>query len=234
MTLGDWLAYWLPEQCPACAGPTAAGFCAGCRAELAVSPGVLSPQPLRVHAPLSFEPPLDHYVHALKFRGARRLGRALGLLLADTVRERRGDVDAIVPVPLHRARLRARGYNQAVEIALPIARAIGAPLLLRGIERRLPTAPQTGLGAEARARNLRGAFAVARPLEGLRLAIVDDVLTTGATAAALAAELHARGAAAVEAWTVAHTPPHRARAAPNEESSPVRRAAASGPVVPRP
>ena len=80
-------------------------------------------------------------------------------------------------------------------------------MLLRGVVRRRATAPQTGLGAAARATNLEGAFVVNRRLTGLRIAIVDDVVTTGATAAALAARLSAAGARSIEAWAVARTPP---------------------------
>ncbi|HEY8520427.1 MAG TPA: phosphoribosyltransferase family protein [Gammaproteobacteria bacterium] len=209
--------FLFPECCPSCGGATPAGFCPGCRGDFARSDGELplsgrDADPLAaLVAPFRYAPPLDGYIQALKFGGARRLGRALGLLLADEVAPRAAGRDALVPVPLHLARLRARGYNQAVEIARPLAARFGLPLLLRGIARSRATPPQTGLDARERARNVRGAFAVRRPLDGLRIAIVDDVCTTGATLRALAAALRTAGAADVEAWAVAHTPPPRDR-----------------------
>ncbi len=157
-----------------------------------------------VVAPFEYAAPLDGYVQALKYRGARHLGRALGLLLAPAVRAE--DVDALVPVPLHPRRMRERGYNQATEIARTVGRALALPLLLRGVERRGPYAPQTGQSAAERARNVASAFAVARDVAAMRIAIVDDVITTGATVNALAAQLRAAGAARCVAWAIARTP----------------------------
>jgi ComF family protein len=209
------------ELCPGCGGCAAAGFCAPCAAELArvASPcGVCAlARPVarcprqalawRVDAavaPFAYAAPLDGYVHALKYRGARYLGRALGLLLAPAVPGR--EVDALVPVPLHPRRLRERGYNQSLEIARTLGRAHALPVLLAGIERRGAQAPQTGQAAAARLRSVSAAFAVTRSFAGSRVAIVDDVITTGATVNALAAELLAAGAARVVAWAVARTP----------------------------
>jgi ComF family protein len=212
------------EACPACAGPTAAGLCAACSSELArvatpcracglARPAARCPRLTvawhvdAVVAPFVYEAPLDGYVRALKYRGARNLGRALGLLLAAEVRG--GDVDALVAVPLHRRRLRERGYNQGVEIARPMSRALGLPLFLSGIERRGAQVPQAGRTAAERLENVAGAFAVGRNLAGRRIAIVDDVFTTGATVNALAAALRAAGAARCVAWVVARTPEAR-------------------------
>ncbi len=208
------------ESCPGCAGPADSGFCAPCRAQLtrvaAPCPACGLAQPVArcprrpgawrvsaVVAPFHYAAPLDGYVHALKYRGARNVGRALGLLLASAARP--GDIDALVPVPLHPRRLRERGYNQATEISRALRQAFALPLLLRGIERRGPHVPQTGQAAAARARNVATAFAVVRNVAGLRIAIVDDVITTGATVNALAAALLAAGAARCEAWAVART-----------------------------
>jgi ComF family protein len=164
-----------------------------------------------VIAPWVYSSPLDAYVHALKYRGARNLGRALALLLAPELvaRNAPAEADALVPVPLHRTRLRERGYNQAVEIARVLGAAFALPLLLARVERRGPALRQTGHAAAERWSNTAGAFAVRRSLAGLRLAIVDDVITTGATANALAAELRAAGAASCVAWAVARTPETR-------------------------
>jgi ComF family protein len=157
-------------------------------------------------APFVYAPPLDHHIQQLKYAGARSLGRAFGLMLVPAVRDFCRDVDALVAVPLHPARLRERGYNQAIEIARPLCRALAVPLLLRGVERRHASPSQTGGSAAARRTGVAAAFCVTRDLAGLRIAIVDDVITTGATINALAATLRAAGAASCIAITAARTP----------------------------
>lgn len=218
----------LPELCPACGLVSAAGFCRECRATFAP---VTDPCPRcglpgdrhrcpaggagwlidAVRAPFIYEPPIAHHVQALKFGGRRMLGRALGLALAERLGAPCG-VDAVVAVPLDRARFLRRRFNQADEIARPIVRLAALPQLVVGIERNRATRPQTDLSIGERRRNVANAFAVTRDLEGLRLAIVDDVMTTGATANALATALLAAGAARVEAWTVARALPSDAQA----------------------
>ena len=166
-----------------------------------------------VRAPFSYAPPLDQILNDLKFRRQRSLGRALGLVFVQWIEKglmaglagRSQNVDAIVAVPLHASRLRERSFNQADEIARTIARSLNLPQLVRGIVRCTPTAPQSKLHRRARQSNLSGAFAVRRDLSGLRVGLVDDVMTTGATMNELAACLHFAGAARVEAWAVART-----------------------------
>jgi ComF family protein len=217
------LARLFAETCPGCDSASAAGFCAVCAAELVrvadgcsrcglARPVALCPRMLMVWhvdaviAPFSYEPPADHYLHALKYRGGRSLGRALALLLAPPLRDARLQVDALVAVPLHRTRLRERGYNQAHEIARALGRALRVPVLVRGIARRTATPAQTGQGALERRAGVAHAFRVERLLPGSNIAVVDDVITTGATVNALAAELKAAGAARVVAIAVARTP----------------------------
>jgi ComF family protein len=156
-------------------------------------------------APFSYEPPLDHYVQALKYRGARWLGRAFALLAAPALREPCVEVDALVAVPLHRARLNERGYNQAQEIARTLSRTLRVPALVRGITRRAAAPAQAGQGARERRLAVARAFRVERRLSGRSIAIVDDVVTTGATVNALAAELKAAGAARCIGVAVART-----------------------------
>ena len=211
------------ETCPGCGGMSGAGFCSVCAADLprtsdpcsgcglsrpvARCPRQAAPwQVEAVVAPFAYAPPLDHHIQQLKYAGARSLGRAFGLLLAPAVREACGDVDALVAVPLHPTRLRERGYNQAIEIALTLRRSLDMPVLLRGIERRHASPSQTGGSAAQRRASVAAAFRVARSLAGLRIAIVDDVITTGATVNALAAELLAAGAARCIAVAAARTP----------------------------
>lgn len=113
----------------------------------------------------------------------------------------------LLPVPLHRRRLRQRGYNQALELARPLAAAHGLALRCDLLQRVRPTAAQSELGAAARRANVRHAFALA---EGAHLpphvALVDDVLTTGATLAACTRVLHRAGVRRVEAWALARAP----------------------------
>jgi ComF family protein len=145
-------------------------------------------------------------VQGLKFRGELALAPLLGRLLA--ARLPRGTrVDFIVPVPLSRARLRARGFNQALEIARALAAATGCKLAPLLAERSRDTPPQLDLPLEERARNVRGAFRCAQVPERAEIALVDDVMTTGATLEELAAALKRAGAARVVNWVVARTAP---------------------------
>jgi len=214
-----------PELCRRCGEPANAGFCAACRSEFpsnesacricgrgplpdGVSECPSHPQHwriARVVAPLIYMPPLEHYIHALKYDGERAIGRCLGQILADAAGSGRRDIDALVAVPLHRQRLLERGYNQALEIARPVSAALSLPLLRSGIVRSRVTAPQTSLACTQRRENLLAAFTATRQLHGLALAIIDDVITTGATVNALAETLLNAGAARVEGWAVART-----------------------------
>jgi len=148
---------------------------------------------------------VDHFIRALKFHQQLGLARLLGEQLARRLAQEAPRPDLIIPVPLHRARLRERGYNQALEIARPLARALGVPLDFRSLVRIRATAPQTGMTVKARRKNLRAAFALrdAAAVRNLRVALVDDVMTTGSTVQAAAKCLRAAGAREVEIWVIA-------------------------------
>ena len=211
------------EVCPGCAEASRAGLCAVCRAALrrvadaCARCGLARPVAScprrgrawhveRVLAPFVYAAPLDGYLHALKYRGARRLGRTLALAVVDELHDAARDVDALVPVPLHARRFRDRGFNQAAEIARTLGRLLERPVLLAGIQRRGAQAAQTGRRATERLENVATAFAAERDLAGARLAIIDDVVTTGATVNALAAALLGAGAARCDVWAIARTP----------------------------
>jgi ComF family protein len=184
------------EVCPRCALDSPGGaLCGRCLAK--------PPHYDATVAALAYEFPADTLVQALKFRGELALGAVLGNLLAGVANAE--SIDCIVPVPLSASRLRSRGYNQAAEIA----RRLGRPRLeLSLCERTRDGPPQMELPFAERQRNVRGAFRCTRAIPGARVAVVDDVMTTGATLDEMARTLKASGAERVVNWVVARTPPH--------------------------
>jgi ComF family protein len=147
--------------------------------------------------------PLREAVQRLKFARKPALARPLAALVLEQWAAVLPPADAVVPVPLARARERARGFNQATLLAERVARALGAPLRPRWLARGRDTAPQTDLDVARRRANVRGAFVAVPAVAGLDIVVVDDVLTTGATAAECARALHAAGARRVGVLTVA-------------------------------
>jgi ComF family protein len=216
----------LPPRCVLCGsrGQTPClDLCAGCEAsfEAADEPLVAGPAPLRRScAPFAYAPPLDHLVHALKYRGQLATARVLGTLLARSLVKHglSREVDVIVPVPLHPERHAGRGFNQSAELARRLGREIGLPVCEPLAYRRRSTPAQVGLHVDARRRNLAGAFA-ARDVDGLRVAIVDDVTTTGTTLQELARALRETGACVVDAWCVARAHRGRIRSGAGDETS---------------
>jgi len=187
------------EHCPRCALASPAGaVCGRCLTQ--------PPAYDATTAALAYAFPADVLVQALKFRGELALAPLLGNLLAGCVSGRKAD--CIVPVPLSAERLRSRGYNQALEIARYVAKATGARLAPEACERTRDTSAQMDLPLDERARNVRGAFDCPRLVEGT-VAVLDDVMTTGATLEEVAAALKRAGAARVENWVVARTFPSR-------------------------
>ncbi|HSD40830.1 MAG TPA: hypothetical protein VLD36_03090 [Burkholderiales bacterium] len=148
-----------------------------------------------------YEFPVDRLVLALKYGGRLALAGAFGDALAARTADRR--VDALVPMPLASARLRERGFNQAMEIARRCARDTAIRIDAALVARVRDTPPQTDLQHDARAANVRGAFAFTGTVAGMSLAIVDDVMTTGASLEELAKTLKRAGAVRVENWVVA-------------------------------
>ena len=191
--------------CPRCGIPLAAGrACPDC---VRLPPAFRMARAAAVYRPSDAGlNPLARAVHGLKYAGRRPLAAALGRLLVE--RWPYADDVVLVPVPLHPARLRARGYNQAALLARVVARRRRLPLDVHALRRTRDTANQPGLGAVARRTNLADAFAVPRPsrVVGRTIVLVDDVLTTGATADACARALCAAGAAAVDVWAVGRVP----------------------------
>jgi ComF family protein len=195
---------WISNACDGCGVPLPAGYpgpvCAHCRPD---SPGFD-----RIISALIYEYPVDRLVSIAKFKSRPDSASALGELLGHHLRDlhRAGRLclpDLIIPVPLHRIRLARRGYNQAAEIARSVGEMLMTPVSRRDCRRIRNTTEQSRLSGRQRTRNLSGAFVASVTLRGRRIAVVDDVLTTGETASAVAAALHEVGAAEVQVWTVA-------------------------------
>lgn len=185
----------LPDSCPRCALPGAAGaVCGSCLS-----------RPPHFDATLAlwrYEFPCDRLVQALKYRA--RLALA-GFFARSLVSLPLPEVDLIVPMPLHPRRLAERGFNQALEIARGLARHLGRPIEPRGVLRVKDTLPQTDLPYEERAKNVRGAFLCELDLSGASVAVLDDVMTTGATLNELARALKRAGATRVENFVITRT-----------------------------
>jgi len=159
---------------------------------------------------LRFATPADDLIRQLKYHGVYANARVLGVLLAQAVDERAAPLPRLlVPVPLHAARLRERGFNQAVALARYAGRMLKVPIAPGVVRRARDTPSQTSLSVDERHRNVRGVFAVsgARALRRLsaagHVAIVDDVITTGSTVAELKCVLLAAGCRRVDVWAVA-------------------------------
>lgn len=154
-----------------------------------------------------YEGALKQCIHLFKFEGRRELARPLGLLMAEcAARELCGIAfDCLVPVPLHRKKLRARGFNQAAALACELGIRIGVPVAYRVLERIEERDSQSTLTRAARSRNVSGAFAVGgrELVEGMHLLLVDDVFTTGATVGECVRVLLRGGAGAVDVLTLA-------------------------------
>jgi ComF family protein len=184
----------LPEgRCPVCAesagGGTVCGACQGHPPAFAATV-----------AAFRYTHPVDKLVQALKYRHRLAIADhfAAAMLVGPTP-----PGDLLVPVPLSTVRLRERGFNQALEIARRLAHGSGLPLELAGVSRQRDTLPQAMLPWKERRRNIHNAFACTADLAGREVIVVDDVMTSGATLAELAATLKAAGAARVRNWVAA-------------------------------
>lgn len=217
----------LPPRCILCGDPTGGGrlcppcsqdlpgpepACPRCAAPVAAT-GMVCGQCLRHPPPFDacrvgfdYAGPIVWLHQRFKFEGDLACGRAAAEALAHRLQPP-GDAlpERLVPVPLSGRRLRERGFNQALELARPLADALGLPIDTRTVRRVRDTPPQAGLSARERRSNLRRAFEVSGPLHGASVAIFDDVITTGSTAAEIAKCLRRAGAGRIEAWGLARS-----------------------------
>jgi ComF family protein len=191
----------LGPACPVCALPTPSGaICGHCFAH---------PPPFDATiAAFAYAFPVDRLVHAFKYHGRVALGEwGAGAIRAERARSAGAVPQRLIALPLSRERQRERGYNQAYEIARVLARELRIPLVRDGVRRDRAAPPQAALPWSERAKNVRGAFACELDLKGINVAVVDDVMTTGASLAEFARTLKRAGATRVENWVVARTLP---------------------------
>ena len=229
-TQAAWGAWW-GGSCEVCHGWCSGRLCAPCRRQFAtprprccrcglgVPDGVqrcgncLTDPPLfeRCICSVDYTFPWDRLITRFKFDRAPELATVLaeGLLAAAEATQAPSPA-LFVPVPLSNERLAERGYDQAWELARRLGRALKVPAQARAVERRFDARHQVQLSRRERLANLQGAFAVPPPMraciQGRHIGLVDDVMTTGATAHEAAAALHAAGAARIDLWVVARTP----------------------------
>ena len=217
-----------PGQCRLCgaATPDARELCPDCRRDLPWLETVCSrcghPLPGRpegswcghcqrdtpafdvTQALFRYQQPVDYLIKGLKFSGELAIARLLARLLAERVAARSESLpDLLLPVPLHPARLRERGFNQATQLARRLGRELDIPVSCRLCRRIRHTQPQSLLPVRKRRKNLRNAFSVRGELPAAHVAIVDDVMTSGHTAGELARVLKQAGAGYVEVWVIA-------------------------------
>ncbi|MCE1237249.1 MAG: ComF family protein [Hyphomicrobiales bacterium] len=227
----------LPPVCSSCRRPVerAHALCGGCWSRLRpierpycerlgipfgydIGEGALSAEAIaaapafdRARAAVLFEGPARDLVHALKYRDRTEVARVIGRMTARAGGEILAEADLLVPMPLHRRRLWTRKFNQAALIAHEIERISGVAVDPDALARIRSTRPQVGLGEKERVANVRGAFRVpaarASAIAGKRVVLVDDVLTTGATAEAATRALRRAGVAHVDVLTFARVAP---------------------------
>lgn len=185
------------DACPRCAAAGNSGaVCGACLAQ--------EPYYDASRAAFDYAYPVDALIRSLKYGAQLALAELFARALQRRIGPVRG-VDLIVPLPLHPARLAERGFNQAAEIAKFLSRHYAIPIDTRLATRVRNTAPQTGMPWRERQTNMRRAFACKRGIAGLSIAVVDDVMTTGATLNEFARTLKRSGATRVENWVIART-----------------------------
>lgn len=202
-------AHFVQPDCAFCGNRREPGhnLCPACHQDLPwLPPEHITPLPDsdETLSAFAYQPPINNLLLSVKFGKNVRQLSTLGELTADGILPQIASVpDAILPVPLHRKRLYSRGFNQALELARPLARILGIPLLPQTIIRAKATLPQTELDSAQRLSNLRQAFALDQPLPYQHIVIFDDVITTGATAQELARLLRSHGIRHISVWSCA-------------------------------
>ena len=180
--------------CPVCAAPGNQETCGACLQH--------PPAFDQAFAALDYTFPVDKLIQAYKYHQQLALAPLFGRLMIQSIRAAPRP-DVLLPMPLHPERLRQRGFNQALEIAKFVAQDLHLPLATNSAQRIMNTASQATLKWDARKKNMRDAFACSADLQGQHIAVIDDVMTSGATLNALSKALKRAGAQSVSAWVIA-------------------------------
>lgn len=191
---------WITEACPGCAQPqNFNGLCSRC---------LKKPRPFdAAWAAFRLDAPVQQAIHDVKYHAGFLQARLLGELMAQKLGRRALPLpDLVIPVPLHQKRLLRRGYNQSLEIAKTFKRTLTLKIDANAAKRVRSTPDQIGLSAAQRRRNLHNAFTVDARVAGKHIALLDDVMTTGATLAELARAARKAGAVRIEVWALARVP----------------------------
>ena len=192
----------LGHSCRICLAPMerqAGNICVRCSAGVPFN---------QVVALTRYTPPISDLICRLKYRRHIYLAKVLGILLADHIKKHRLSLpELLIVVPLHKKRIQQRGFNQSVEIARTVAARLNLKTDYRCIEKSKMTPLQTTLNSYQRRHNLKGAFRLHHPLSVKSVAVLDDVMTTGATVSEIALLLKSYGIPRVEAWVLARTAP---------------------------
>lgn len=198
------------NHCPICLWPVpTAEVCGACL----TSPPAFT----RTIAALRYTFPVDALIHSLKYQANLAIAPILANLLLQQLETPKSMPDVILPMPLHPIRLRERGFNQAMEISRYVSKQLGITLLPDSCSRIKHTPPQTGLPWKDRQKNIRKAFSCKMDLSGKHVALVDDVMTTGATLNELAKVLRKQGACEISNWVIARTLPEIHQTSPHTQ-----------------
>ena len=190
---------WLnTSHCPQCGLTSDEGLCGSCINS--------TPHFDATHAVFSYEFPINVMMQRYKYGNMLSLSTLFGQLLNDKIKQE--TIDLIIPMPMHPQRLKIRGFNQALEIARFLNTNSRNKLDYTSVIRQSLTPPQASLPLKARVNNIKGAFDVIGDVRGKKIAIVDDVMTSGASLNELAKTLKKAGAVHVECWVIARTMPH--------------------------
>lgn len=186
------------NHCPTCLWPVpTTEICGACLRK--------PPAFTRTIAALRYTFPIDALIHSLKYQTNLAIAPILANLLIRKITATEMRPDVIIPMPLHPIRLRERGFNQAMEISRYISKHMKIVILPDSCSRIRHTLPQTGLPWKVRQKNIREAFSCQIDLSGKHIALVDDVMTTGATLNELAKVLRKQGATEISNWVIART-----------------------------
>ena len=198
---------WLPaNSCAQCGLSSSGQVCGSCLSAV--------PHFDATHAVFLYRYPIDAMILRYKYSNTLSLSHTFGQLLSEKISliNSTENIDLIIPMPMHPTRLKQRGFNQALEIAKIVDRVLNkktkSKLDYKSVTRQTLTPPQASLPLKERVKNIKGAFKVNADLSGKRIAILDDVMTTGASLNELAKTLKQAGATHVECWVIARTLPH--------------------------